>query len=115
MLPRLSLRSLPDAPITPARFFDCAGLADYERQQGEFYVPEHEIPYLFIITPIIAVPIFIYFGLYNAIIRYIGLHALWALMKAVSLYALIWGVIALISGVEGLLHVQWLLLIGLLR
>ena len=70
---------------------------------GEFYVPRLGIPYLFILTPFISIPIFIRFGLYNAIIRYIGFHALWAVTQAVSLYALIWGTVALLSGVEGLL------------
>jgi UDP-N-acetylglucosamine 4,6-dehydratase len=87
---------------------------------GIFYVPEAEIPYLFLLAPILSVPIFIRFGLYNAIIRYIGFHALWAVMQAVTLYALLWGVIALLSGVEGLLPrsviiINWfvaLLLIG---
>lgn len=87
---------------------------------GEFYIPELEIPYLFILAPIISVPIFIRFGLYNAIIRYIGFHALWAVIQAVSLYALLWGAIALLSGVEGLLPrsvviINWfiaLLLVG---
>ena len=87
---------------------------------GVFYIPDLEIPYLFLLAPIISVPVFIRFGLYNAIIRYIGFHALWAVIQAVSLYALIWGTVALLSGVEGLLPrsvviINWviaLLLIG---
>lgn len=87
---------------------------------GELYTPELEIPYLFLLAPIISVPIFIRFGLYNAIIRYIGFHALWAVMQAVSLYAVIWSTVALFSGVEGLLPrsvviINWviaLLLVG---
>ncbi len=70
---------------------------------GEFYIPEGGIPYLFLLAPLISVPVFIRFGLYNAIIRYIGFHALWAVIQAVSLYALLWGVLALLSGVEGIL------------
>ncbi|VAW76706.1 UDP-N-acetylglucosamine 4,6-dehydratase, partial [hydrothermal vent metagenome] len=70
---------------------------------GEFYIPNQEIPYLFILAPIIAIPVFVRFGLYNAIIRYMGLHALWAVMQAVALYSLIWGVFSLISSIEGLL------------
>jgi len=70
---------------------------------GEFYIPEQEIPYLFVLAPLISVPVFIRFGLYNAIIRYIGFHALWAVIQAVTLYSLLWGVVALISGVDGLL------------
>lgn len=70
---------------------------------GGMYVPENDIPYLFILAPLISVPIFIRFGLYDAIIRYIGFHALWAVMQAVTLYSLLWGIVALISGLDGLL------------
>jgi len=70
---------------------------------GEIYFPADGIPYLFLLAPLISVPIFIRFGLYNAIIRYIGFHALWAVIQAVSLYAILWGVLALLSGVDGLL------------
>lgn len=70
---------------------------------GEIYFPADDIPYLFLLAPLISVPIFIRFGLYNAIIRYIGFHALWTVIQAVSLYALLWGVLALLSGVDGLL------------
>ncbi|MCW9047317.1 MAG: polysaccharide biosynthesis protein [Gammaproteobacteria bacterium] len=70
---------------------------------GVIYVPEHDIPYLFLLAPLISVPIFIRFGLYSAIIRYIGFHALWAVMQAVTLYSLVWGIVALISGLDGLL------------
>ena len=87
---------------------------------GVFYIPTAEMPYLLLLAPIISVPIFIRFGLYNAIIRYIGFHALWAVMQAVSLYALIWGVIASLSGLEGglprsVIIINWvvaLLLVG---
>jgi FlaA1/EpsC-like NDP-sugar epimerase len=70
---------------------------------GVFYVPEAEMPYLFLLASIISVPIFIRFGLYNAIIRYIGFQALWAVVQAVSLYALVWGVVAFLSNLEGVL------------
>ncbi len=70
---------------------------------GEFYLPAGGIFYLFLLAPIIAIPVFIRFGLYNAIIRYIGFHALWAVLQAVSLFALLWGMLALLSGVDELL------------
>lgn len=41
------------------------------------------------LAPILAVPVFIRFGLYRAIMRYIGLHALIAIGNAVVLYALL--------------------------
>lgn len=83
---------------------------------GVFYVPEGDILYLFLLAPLISVPVFIRFGLYNAIIRYIGFHALWAVIQAASLYALLWGVLALLSSVDGLLPrsvivINWVIVI----
>jgi len=77
-----------------------------------------DIIYLFLIAPIIAIPIFIRFGLYRAIIRYIGFVAMWAIIKAVSLYTLVFGVFVLLSGMEGVprsvIIVNWLLLLLLI-
>jgi FlaA1/EpsC-like NDP-sugar epimerase len=68
---------------------------------GEFYWPVGDIRYLFAVIPVIAFPIFVRFGLYRAIIRYIGFLAMWAVIKAVSLYTLVWGVVVLLSAVPG--------------
>jgi FlaA1/EpsC-like NDP-sugar epimerase len=68
---------------------------------GEPYMPTGSIIYLFIAAPVIAIPIFIRLGLYRAIIRYIGFLAMWAVIKAVSFYTLVWGVLVLLSGVPG--------------
>ena len=86
---------------------------------GELYVPRDGIILLFIAIPAIAIPIFIRFGLYRAIIRYIGFLAMWAVIKAVSLYSLIWGVLVLLTAIpnvpRSVLLINWLvtvLLIG---
>jgi UDP-N-acetylglucosamine 4,6-dehydratase len=65
------------------------------------YFPESPLLWVFAIAPVLAIPIFIRFGLYRAIVRYIGFRALWVVVKAVSLYVLIWGLCLLLSGVEG--------------
>jgi len=67
---------------------------------GEWYMPKGDIWILFYISPILAVPIFIKFGLYRAIIRYIGGRALWAIFQAVTLYALIFTVVVFQSGIS---------------
>ena len=43
----------------------------------------------YLLAPIIAIPIFIRFGIYRAIFRYAGLDAMLATAKAVALYALV--------------------------
>lgn len=65
---------------------------------GEFYVPLPHQVWIFLLAPAIAIPVFIRFGLYRAVIRYIGMDALWAITKAVFLYAVFFSVIVLISG-----------------
>lgn len=56
---------------------------------GEFYRPTGQMFYVFIAAPIIVIPIFIRMGLYRAIIRYIEVRALWTIIQATTLYALI--------------------------
>jgi len=55
-----------------------------------FYFPADDTIRLILLAPIIGIPIFTKLGLYHSVIRYIDLKALWSLVQAVSLYALIW-------------------------
>ena len=52
-------------------------------------------------APVIAVPVFSHFGLYRAIIRYIGMRAVWSILRAVAVYATLWGLVVFLSGVQG--------------
>ncbi|AGE25023.1 NDP-sugar epimerase, includes UDP-GlcNAc-inverting 4,6-dehydratase FlaA1 and capsular polysaccharide biosynthesis protein EpsC [Pseudomonas poae] len=49
--------------------------------------------WLFICAPVVSVPLFIRFGMYRAVMRYFGNDALIAIVKAVSLSALVLGVV----------------------
>lgn len=49
--------------------------------------------WLFIIAPLVAIPLFVRFGMYRAVMRYFGNDALIAIIKAVSLSSLILGVV----------------------
>ena len=49
--------------------------------------------WLFISAPLVAIPLFVRFGMYRAVMRYFGNDALIAIIKAVSLSALILGFI----------------------
>ena len=89
--------------------------ASFSLRLGEIYIPAGNILYLFFVAPVIAIPIFIRFGLYRAIIRYIGFLAMWAVIKAVSLYTLLWGVLVLLTATSGVprsvLLINWLMTI----
>ena len=85
---------------------------------GEFFVPQgrrEDVVYLFFIAPAIAIPIFIKLGLYRAIIRYIGFVAMWTIVKAVTLYTLVFGLFILLSGFPGvprsLILINWLIVV----
>jgi len=93
----------------------CMLLAAFSLRLGTWYWPENDLVWAILGAPIIAIPIFIRFGLYRAIIRYIGFKALWAVVQAVSLYALVWGVIGFMSTIEGIprsvILINWVLAI----
>ena len=75
--------------------------ASFSLRLDVFYIPSITQLWIFLVAPLIAIPMFIRFGLYRAIIRYIGFQALWTVFRAVMLYALIWSSLVLLSGVEG--------------
>lgn len=49
--------------------------------------------WLFLCAPVVAIPLFVRFGMYRAVMRYFGNDALIAIIKAVSLSSLILGVV----------------------
>ena len=58
--------------------------------------------WLFVAAPMIAIPIFVRFGLYRVIIRYLGMRTAWSVVQSVALYSVLWGLLALLSGVPGI-------------
>lgn len=70
----------------------------FSLRYSELYMPSHEQIWIFLLAPVLAIPIFIRFGLYRAVIRYIGLHALGSIFKAVALYTVLFVTVILISG-----------------
>ena len=79
---------------------------------GEWYSPKGDEWYLFAAAPIIAVPIFVKLGLYRAIIRYMEVRALWTIIQATTLYALVFAFVLYESGIKGVprtvLPLNWL-------
>ena len=80
---------------------------------GYWYWPDGNLLWVIIFAPFIAIPIFFYFDLYHGIIRFLGLRTLWAVAQAVSLYALIWGIIGFMTAIDGIprsvIMINWLL------
>lgn len=93
--------------------------AAFALRWGEWYAPKPDEWYLFAAAPVIAVPIFIKLGLYRAIIRYMEVRALWTIIQATTLYALVFAFVLHESGIKGVprtvLPLNWLnimLLVG---
>ena len=88
-------------------------VSSFSMRLGIWFWPKEDLQYLIFLSPFMAIPIFVKFGLYRAIVRYIGFKALWVIVQAVSLYALIWGVIVLLSGIQGVprsvILINWML------
>lgn len=51
--------------------------------------PFSDHAWLFALTPILTIPILARTGLYRAVLRYLGMHALWAVAKAIGLAAIL--------------------------
>jgi len=49
----------------------------------------HQQAYVYLLAPLLAVPVFIRFGLYRAIFRYSGMGAMFSIAAAVGLYAVL--------------------------
>jgi FlaA1/EpsC-like NDP-sugar epimerase len=90
-------------------------LLSFSIRLGYFYWPESNLIWLIFASPILAIPIFLRFGLYRAIIRYIGFQELWRVFQATTLYALLWSVFGILVAIEGIprsvILINWLLTI----
>ena len=74
--------------------------AAFSLRWGVLYIPKGDEWYLFAVAPVIAVPIFVRLGLYRAIIRYIEIRALWTIIQATTLYALVFAFVLYESGIK---------------
>ena len=57
---------------------------------GIVFVPNEGQTFLIFIAPVLAIPVFIRFGLYRAIIRYLAERAIWPIFQAAAIAALFW-------------------------
>ena len=76
--------------------------AAYSVRLGEWYLPNWSQVLLMAVAPVLAVPIFLRLGLYRSVIRYLGEQALWSVVKAMSLAALLWAALAFMTQMTGL-------------
>ena len=77
-------------------------LCSFSIRLDYLYFPKDELFWIIFGAPLIAVPIFISFKLYHSIIRYIGSSALWSIFQAITLYAVIWGLLNYMVSIGGI-------------
>ncbi|WP_421621650.1 polysaccharide biosynthesis protein [Alkalilimnicola ehrlichii] len=69
--------------------------------------------WLLLLVPAVSLPVFALFGLYRAVVRYMGLQAIIAVVQGVTLSALVFGALVMLGRLEGIprsaLLIYWLL------
>ena len=93
-------------------------LISFSLRLDYWYFPSGLLAILIFGSPLVAIPIFFWFHLYSSIIRYIGFEALWSIVQAVSLFALLWGILGFMAGVGGIprsvILINWIVAIGMI-
>jgi len=69
---------------------------------GEFFIPSEDRLLIIALATALSIPIFMRFGLYRAVFRYISVQMGWAILKAVALYSAILGSSIFLLGVTSI-------------
>ena len=67
-------------------------------RDNNFFIPSETSFYLIILAPLIAIPIFYGFGLYQSLVRYSNYKSIITIIFAISIYTFFW--FALVFSVE---------------
>jgi FlaA1/EpsC-like NDP-sugar epimerase len=86
---------------TDASLFMAAVWLSYSIRLNSFHIPTYQQTLLILIAPVVGIATLHFFGLYRTVTRYLGDYVLWTGFKAISVTAIIWGVLAVIFRVEG--------------
>jgi len=78
-------------------FVVLAILSSFSLSLNYWYSPNEALFWIIFGAPIIAIPIFFSFRLYRSVTRYIGFKALSSITQAVTLYAVVWGLLSLMA------------------
>tara|TARA_B110000008_G_scaffold279515_1_gene326937 strand:- start:999 stop:2921 length:1923 start_codon:yes stop_codon:yes gene_type:complete len=75
-------------------------LISFSLRLDYLYFPNENLFYFIFMAPLIGIPIFQFYNLYNSVIRYIGFRSLYRVVKAVTLYAFTWGLLGYMLGLS---------------
>jgi UDP-N-acetylglucosamine 4,6-dehydratase len=74
-------------------------LASFSLRLDLFYWPEGDIRWLIFTSPLLSILIFLNFGLYDNLSRFFDTKSQIKFAQVISIYALVWGLIALMSNI----------------
>lgn len=66
---------------------------------NSIYIPSIDTSYLIVFAPLIALPVFYFFGLYKSLIRYSNYVSLFLIFGATSVYTILWFLIVIASSI----------------
>ena len=95
----------------------CIIYAAFWIRLGYFFYPSGNEELLIVIygSPLLAIPIFTGFGIYREVIRFVGFKALWHIIQAASVYAMLWGLIVFMANINdvprSVILIHWALVI----
>ncbi|MBX8824495.1 nucleoside-diphosphate sugar epimerase/dehydratase [Ochrobactrum sp. SFR4] len=73
----------------------------YVLRYGFLFVPNIKQILLMLVAPLVAVPVFIRYGLYRSVIRYLPEKAIWSIFQATAVAALLWVAVAFLTEMTG--------------
>ena len=87
-------------------------------RSNSFFILSSETSMLVLISPLISVPIFYFFGLYNSMARYTSYQSIRVIILGVSIYTTLWFMLLLYIGIfekpYDFLIINWILTIFLI-
>jgi FlaA1/EpsC-like NDP-sugar epimerase len=90
----------------------------YSLRLGYWAIPSGSLFFAIIVSPLLVIPIFYSFRLYQSVVRYLGFKGLLSIAQAVTLYAVMWGLLSYmfsVNGVNGIprsvIFINWMLCI----
>jgi FlaA1/EpsC-like NDP-sugar epimerase len=73
----------------------------FEIGRGESPSPDAVHWLMILAAPVLALPVFLKAGLYRTVIRYLGEHALWSIVRAMGAAAALWAVVSFVAHEAG--------------
>lgn len=73
----------------------------YVLRYGILFVPNAKQIILMLVAPLVAIPVFIRYGLYRAVIRYLPEKAIWTIFQATAVAALLWVALVFLTEMTG--------------